>query len=153
MISCFSTLTFPFCLLSCRASPQPLSSIFSSTSSCLFSLSSHRTLTAESSESSRHIHLLLCCSPRKSPRCKKSMLVTGGLLELKLTSLGRTWRKLDWLDLSPLGALCAKASLFKVLWTFKYYPPHYQCWYLMFCRLFAAECAAETRGKYISKSK
>lgn len=105
LLKIWFSFMFFFFLLPCEASLQLISnissyfhpcSIFPSSSSCLLLLSSHRTLTAKlSEECSRRIQLLLPCSFKADPnpprwsQWRKSMLVTGGLLELKLTTLGR----------------------------------------------------------------
>ncbi len=97
-------------------------------------------------KSSRHIQLLLSCSfkvlSKNSPlwtQWRKSMRVTGGLLELKLTTLCRICD-----NLKDVGLVVFKSS--RLLLHSKFseclnmrivkwnHPPHYWCWYLMFCR-------------------
>lgn len=91
----------------------PPSSIFSSISSCLFLLSSHRTLTAKSNEEcSHHIQLLLSCSFKAHPhlsmvgrvsRENRCFLLAGHWNSnwQLLAGFVITWRMLDCLYISP----------------------------------------------------
>lgn len=121
MTWCSSFMLF-FCLLSCQASLQPISTLTFSPLSPL--VSSHRTLTSKSGEEwecSCHIQLLLSCSfkalsKKKNPQWtqwRKSMLVTGGLLELRklLAGFVISWGLLDWLYLSPQDCYFVIAAL------------------------------------------
>lgn len=110
-----------------RSSISPLFPLVSSWSRHTDHLQQNRV------KSSRHIQLLLSCSfkvlSKNSPlwsQSRKSMLVTGRLLELKLTTLCRICDNLKDVGLvvfKSSGLLFANAFpkfAFKVLWMFKY---------------------------------